>query len=672
MNLAERAAWLRTEIERHNRLYYENDAPEISDSEWDALFKELVTIETEHPELKTSDSPTLRIGAAPISKFEQHRHRVPMLSLDNAFGEQELRSFDERVKRGLGIVDTDVEYQAELKFDGASISLTYVNGLLEVAATRGDGTTGEDVTPNARTVRGIPLRLAEDVEGPLEVRGEVVMLKEVFAELNAKRVTAGQQVFVNPRNASSGGMRQLDSRLTAERKLNFFAYGTGQAENLPDGVTTQQSLMEWIRALGFPVRKESRTVKGIESLLEYVESVHKMRPDLPFGIDGVVVKVNRFDYQQELGFTARGPRWAIAVKFPAEQAFTILNSIECNVGRTGAVTPFAELEPVFVGGVTVARATLHNYYELARKDVRAGDTVIVQRAGDVIPEVVGPVIEKRPPGTVEHVPPTHCPVCETELVREEGMTVLRCPNVKGCPAQVQRKLEHYASRGAMDIDGLGEKQVARFVELGWLHDLPSIYKLKDFRDELVALDRMGELSTSNLLEAIEASKERPLDRFLYALGIRFVGDRTAADLARSFGSLDNFRKADYDRLVQVPDIGPRTASELEEWLEQPENQALLDGLLEVGVRPSEAEAPSGDLFVGQTLVFTGKLERFSREDAESLVMRQGGKAAGSVSKNTTYVVAGPGAGSKLDKATQLGVKVISEDEFLALLPEGTL
>lgn len=671
MDPAERAAWLRAEIERHNRLYYVDDKPEISDSEWDKLFRELQQIEDQHPGLRAPDSPTQRVGAAPLSKFESYRHGVPMLSLDNAFGESELREFDERIKRFLSS-DDPVEYEVELKFDGLSMSLTYVDGVLTVGATRGDGTTGEDVTPNARTVRGIPLRLARPVPGTIEVRGEVLMFKDVFESLNRKRVERGDQAFVNPRNAASGGMRQLDSRLTAERKLNFFAYGLGATTGQFNDIGSQMELMDRLKTLGFPVRPETTVCHGVDELVALVEKFHIGRATLPFGIDGVVVKVNSFALQRELGFTARGPRWAIAYKFAAEQAFTLLNGIENQVGRTGVVTPVAELEPVFVGGVTVSRATLHNYQEVHRKDVRVGDTVIVQRAGDVIPEVVGPVLEKRHSASVVPEPPSVCPVCGTGLVQSESLVALRCPNRKGCPAQILAKILHFVSRNAMDIEGLGDKQVARFLELGLVTDIPSLYGLKDHRDELVGLEKMGETSVSNLLDAIESSKERSLDRFLFGLGIRQVGDRTAGDLARTFGTLDEFRRATYDRLILVPDIGPKTASEIEEWLEEEENKRLIDDLLAAGVKPVEAETPSGDLFTGMTIVFTGKLERFTREDAEALVMRQGGKAAGSVSKNTSFVVAGPGAGSKLDKANQLGVKVMTEDEFLDTLPEGLL
>lgn len=662
--LAKRAAWLRSEIERHNTLYYVYDRPEIGDSEWDALFAELVAIEKEHPELRTPDSPTLRVGAPPLAVFDQHRHRVPMLSLDNAFGEDELRAFDDRVRRGLGI--ERAEYFAELKFDGLSISLTYDDGLLEIATTRGDGTTGEVVTPNARTVRGIPLRLVGSFpRDRFEVRGEVLMTREAFERVNRARTEAGEEPFVNPRNAAAGGMRQLDSRLTAQRRLSFFAY---QAVANPPIAPSQSETMDRLREFGFAVNDRGRLCLGLDEVLDFIGAVQGIRASLPFGIDGVVVKVNRLDQQLTLGSTARGPRWAIAYKFPAEQALTVLRRVFANVGRTGVVSPVADLEPVFVGGVTVGRATLHNWEDVARKDVREGDTVIVQRAGDVIPEIVGAVLDKRVGDPPPVTPPGECPECGTALVREAGYVALKCPN-RACPAQIARKIEHFASRLAMDIEGLGEKQIARFLELGYLADLPSIYRLHERRAELVELDRMGEQSVDNLLRAIEVSKTRPLDRFVYALGIRYVGDRTARDLAREFRTLEALRHADYEALLAVPDIGPRSAAEIQEWFEEEENRALLDELLRLGVSPVEAEAPVGDLFAGQTVVFTGKLERMTREDAEALVIRLGGKASGSVSKLTSLVVAGPGAGSKLAKAEQFGVRVISEDDFMAMLPQ---
>lgn len=665
---ADRAAQLRTLLEHANYRYYVLDDPEISDTDYDLLFRELVDLEQSNPELRSETSPTQKVGSLPVSGFEPHRHLVPMLSLDNAFGADELRDFDERIKRFLGS-NNPIEYFAELKFDGASMSLTYINGDLKIGTTRGDGTTGENVTPNAKTLRGVPLTLRRALPGTVEIRGEVVMLKSVFDELNAAKLSKGEQLFANPRNAASGGLRQLDSRQTAERKLSFFAYGVGavQLDNPPIQLTeTQSGALEFIRSLGFATRSEVRHSIGIEGIIEFVEEVGRNRSELPFGIDGVVVKVDSKQLQEQLGNTARGPRWAVAYKFPAEQAFTILREISYQVGRTGNVTPVAELEPISVGGVTVSRATLHNFDDLDRKDVRVGDTVIVQRAGDVIPEVVGPVLEKRPITAVRTVRPTQCPVCGTGLVQNDGLVFLKCPNTKGCSAQIRTALEHFVGRKMMDIEGLGEKQIERFLELGFLSNLASIYRLKDHREELLALDRMGEQSVENLLVAIENSKSRPLSRLIFALGIPEVGERGGQDLARAFGNLESLRKATYDDLVQIEGIGPKTAGMIEGWFENEENQSLLSELLELGVAPIESEAPVSDKFAGQTFVFTGKLERFTREDAEAWVQKFGGKAAGSVSAKTTYVVAGPGAGSKLAKAEQLGIAVLNEDEFIAM------
>lgn len=657
MNSGERAAWLREEIERHNYLYYVLDQPEIGDSDYDRLFRELVDLEAAHPELKTTDSPTQRVGVLPVSAFPQHRHAAPMLSLDNAFEESELASFDERVRKGLA---TDqVDYFAELKFDGLSMSLTYVDGLLELATTRGDGSTGEVVTPNARTVRGIPMRTREPMPGTLEVRGEILMYKESFETMNRKRAERGEPLYVNPRNAASGSLRQLDSRITADRKLNFFAYGIGAGRL----ARTQSGTLARLRELGFAVHPAAKVVHGIREMLDFVHRSHDGRPSLPFGIDGVVLKVDSLDAQETLGSTNRGPRWALAFKFPAEQAFTKLNGVLWQVGRTGVVTPVADLEPVFVGGVTVSRATLHNIEDLHRKDVRVGDTVIVQRAGDVIPEVVGPVLEKREGNSPIPQEPEVCPECGASLARKVGEVALRCPN-RACSAQVTAKIHHFVSRGAMDIEGFGGKSIERFLEEGLLSDVPSIYRLKEHKDELLALERFGDQSVSNLLDAIEASKTKPLDRLVFGLGIRFVGDRTAKDLAREYRTLERLRACHLDDLLAVPDIGERTAAEIESWFEDDENRKLIDELLALGVAPVEAAEPVGDLFAGETWVFTGRLDRFTRERAEELVLSLGGKAAGSVSKNTTAVVAGPGAGSKLAKATELGVAVLDEQGFL--------
>ena len=664
----ERAKFLREALEHHLYLYHVLDSPEISDSEYDSLFRELQTIESERPDLQTENSPTARVGASPIAGFDQFRHAIPMLSLDNAFGIDELRAFDDRVHRALETTD-EIEYFCELKFDGASLSLTYENGELVRAVTRGDGTTGEVVTHNAKTIRGIPFRFQSPVPGQIEIRGEVVMLKSVFESLNAERSATGQQLFANPRNAASGGLRQLDSRLTAARSLNFLAYGTGAVE-FPLA-SSQSELLDRLKSIGFPVRSEAKAVTGIERVAELIEQIHTNRASLPFGIDGVVIKVNRFDLQQQLGNTSHGPRWAIAYKFPAEQAFTKLNRIFAQVGRTGTITPVADLEPINVGGVTVSRATLHNYDDLRRKDVREGDVVIVQRAGDVIPEVVGPVLDRRPYDTVIPTEPLTCPECDTPVARKAGEAALKCPNPQ-CPAQISAKLRHFVSRKAMDIEGLGEKLIDRFLEAGFLSDLPSIYRLHERKSELSALEKLGEQSVSNLIENIELSKTRPLDRFLFGLGIRHVGDRGALDLATDLRTLETIRHCDYARLMEIADIGPRTAAEIEQWFEEPSNQAMLDELLSLGLAPVEPEPPASDLFAGQTIVFTGKLERFSRDDAEAFVINMGGKAAGSVSKHTSILVAGPGAGSKLEKATQLGVRIMTEEEFLASIPEGAL
>ncbi|MGV3616931.1 MAG: NAD-dependent DNA ligase LigA [Fimbriimonas sp.] len=709
MDSAARAAQLREEIEHHAYRYYVQDAPEISDSEYDRLFRELQDLEEAFPELRTADSPTLRVGAPPVAHILQHRHAVPMLSLDNAFGEDELRAFDERIHKTLG-TDGHTEYYCELKFDGASLSLTYEDGVLVTAATRGDGTTGEDVTHNAKTVRGIPLRLREPLPGRIEVRGEVVMLKATFERINAARAERGEQVFANPRNAAAGGLRQLDSRLTAARKLNFYAYGVGLVELKVKDVgeessvaaelaadpsleepsseqqivdrrqrrgtvrrlaNTQSEILLRLRELGFATRAETRVVQGADELLQFVQHTQEHRSELPFGIDGVVLKVNSLDAQEQLGFNARGPRWATAYKYPAEQAFTRLNRIFTQVGRTGSINPVADLEPVVVGGVTVSRATLHNYDEVRRKDVREGDIVIIQRAGDVIPEVVGPVLERREGELPLPQEPTECPSCGTPVKREEGQVFLKCPN-RSCPAQISMKLQHFVGRKMMDIEGLGEKIIDRFLELGFLTDVASIYRLHERKEEMCGLERMGEQSVANLLRNIEESKTRPLARFIFALGIPEVGERGAVDLVRELRTLEAIRQTDYDGLLAVPGVGPRTASEIQQWFEDEENRRVVDELLAHGVAPVEGEAPASDLFAGKTFVFTGKLEKFSREQAEAVVQNMGGKAAGSVSKNTSYLVAGPGAGSKLTKAEQLKVEVLDEDGFLALLPEGTL
>jgi DNA ligase (NAD+) len=654
---AERAAELRRLLEYHNHRYFVLDSPEISDAEWDAMLAELKAIEFANPSLITPDSPTQRVGSAPSEKFSQHDHLAPMLSLDNAFGEDELRAFDDRVRKVAG---GDVAYVGEPKFDGLSISLTYVDGLLSAATTRGDGTTGEVVTSNVRTIKSIPLRIRGDAPPLIEVRGEILMLRSEFERINRERHAEGLPEFANPRNAAAGTIRQLDSRITASRNLRFFAWGFGGGD---PGFATQSAMYDWLREAGFPVSPEVRKLDGADQAWQFVTDWEGKRSSLPFDIDGLVFKVDGRALQASLGMTARGPRWAIAYKFAAEEVHTRLNEIWWSVGRTGVATPVAELEPVKVGGVTVGRATLHNTDEMRRKDVREGDTVVVRRAGDVIPEVVGFVPSKAHETLPKPEPPTRCPVCETPLVRKEAEAALRCPN-KLCPAQVAQRMIHFVSRGAMDIDGLGEKLVLRLLELGYLTDLASIYRLAEHEEALVGLERMGEQSVDNLLAAIEGSKERPLHRFIYGLGIRQVGEATAYDLAHHFRAFDGFRHATYEELVAIQDIGPTTAAGIVEFFQEEENSKLIDDLFAAGVNPPVIEkAAGGGKFAGMTVVFTGKLERMTREDAEALVREGGGSPAGSVSKATTLVVAGPGAGSKLGKAEQLGVEVISEDEF---------
>lgn len=654
---------LRRQLEYHNHRYHVLDDPEISDSEYDQLFRALVDLESAHPELDSPDSPTHKVGFEVAAGFVSRPHLQPMLSLDNAFGEGELRAFDERVKKGLGH-SGPIEYFVELKFDGASLNLLYENGWLTAATTRGDGSTGEEVTSNAKVIQGIPLKLLSLGPQRLEVRGEVIMEKGIFLHLNEERTRRGEQAFANPRNAASGGLRQLDSKLTFERKLRFFAYsvGFGGAEF----AVSQSETLSKLAEAGFTIRPESQRAVGIDEAVARVEKIQQMRSDLPFGIDGAVVKVNRFDLQNELGSTAHGPRWAIAVKFPSEQAFTVMKGVVVQVGRTGTITPVADLDPVSVGGVTVTRATLHNYQDLERKGVQIGDTVIIQRAGDVIPEVVGPVLEKRPPHAEVVLIPTACPECGTELVQKEGEVAIRCPN-RHCPAQVAERLRHFVGRKQMDIEGLGEKLIDRLFDLGFLTDLASIYRLGEHKAALKELEKLGEQSVENLLSQIEMSKDQTLPRFLASLGIPSVGEKAAQDLSRVFGSLESVMGANYDEFVAVPNIGPKTASDIVEWFENEENQAVISDLLACGVTPAAENFEKGDLFMGQTVVFTGKLEMMTREDAEAIVVRNGGKAAGSVSKGTSLVVAGPGAGSKLQKASELGVKVISEQEFLNLL-----
>ncbi|AXS80079.1 NAD-dependent DNA ligase LigA [Dechloromonas sp. HYN0024] len=671
---AARAAWLRAELERHNHAYYDLDAPTIPDAEYDQLFRELQGLEADHPDLLTVDSPTQRVGGVPLKEFPPRQHGVPMLSLNNAFATEEVEAFDKRVRDGLETI-AEIDYAVEPKFDGLAISLTYENGVFTCGATRGDGVTGEEVTPNLRTLRGIPLRLkGAGWPALIEVRGEVLMFKADFAQLNARQRERGDKEFANPRNAAAGSLRQLDSKITAGRPLSFFAYGVGAgADSL--AVRTHGEMMNLLATWGFPVAEERRVVAGARGLLGYFVDIGVKRPALPYDIDGVVYKVNRLDWQARLGFVSRAPRFAIAHKFPAEEALTEVLGIDVQVGRTGAITPVARLKPVFVGGVTVTNATLHNEDEVRRKDVRVGDTVIVRRAGDVIPEVVAIVADKRPTRDLFGGEPLHpafelpkvCPECGSAVARGEDEAIARCTGGLYCPAQRKQALWHFAARRAMDIEGLGDKLVDQLVDAGLVHTPADLYGLTV--DTLAGLDRMGEKSAQNLVVAIASSRQTTLGRFIFGLGIRNVGEATARDLAKHFGGLDALLAADAASLQTVPDVGPVVAASIAAFFGEAHNREVIDGLRRAGVCWPEGEpATAGpQLLAGQTLVLTGTLPTLKRDDAKAMIEAAGGKVAGSVSKKTNYVVAGEEAGSKLEKAIELGITVIDEAELLKLL-----
>ena len=771
----ERMAWLVEELNRHIYNYHVLDAPTIPDAEYDKLFRELQELEAAHPEAVSQDTPTSRVGAAPIPEFRQVTHAVPMLSLNNGFSDEDIDNFDRRVREGLDA--SQVDYAAELKFDGLAMSLRYENGVFVQAATRGDGYTGEDVTANIRTVRVIPLRLhGDDIPAVLEVRGEVLMFKQDFERLNQRQREAGQKEFANPRNAAAGSLRQLDARITAQRKLRFFAYGIGLLEGA-DMPESHSAVLDWFEKLGLPVSKERAVVRGCEGLLGYYRDIGQKRPSLPYEIDGVVYKVDRIEDQRALGFVSRAPRFALAHKFPAEEALTVVSAIDVQVGRTGAITPVARLVPVSVGGVTVTNATLHNEDEVRRKDVRVGDTVVVRRAGDVIPEVLSVVLERRPtPEPAVYMLPTQCPVCGSHVVREEGEAVARCSGGLTCAAQRKEAIRHFAGRRMMDIEGLGDRYIDSLVECNLIHGVADLYKLT--LDDLLKMKRLaderdgttpetvkqGKVATKwadNLLAAIEASKRPPLERLLFALGIRHVGESTAKTLADWLGSLALVRRAPAALLRVLPDIGGTVAEAIADFFAEEKNQIALDALLATGVAPQgehppraalrerldevkllaaldipklteprarqlldgrtledlaflkvfgvfglpealvasleawmaveanrealmklsslrrelldslpeEAAAPEG-IFSGKTFVLTGTLPTMSRDQAGALIEAAGGKVSGSVSKKTSYVVAGAEAGSKLEKAEALGVTVLDEAGLLALLGQG--
>jgi DNA ligase (NAD+) len=679
---------LRQQIDHHNQLYYQRDKPAITDQDYDHLFDRLLAIEAQHPEWLTPDSPSQRVGSAPSSGFTQVTHVLPMLSLDKVFNTDELIRFEERMLKRLNSTET-LEYSCEPKIDGVAVSLLYRDGVLERAATRGDGSTGEDITHNVRTVRAIPLRLqGEGYPALLEVRGEIFMTKSGFAAMNAEALAKGERTFVNPRNASAGTLRQLDSRLTAQRPLTMFCYSAA----LVEGGTLPATLSEIFDAFerwNLPVNPLRKAVPGIAASADYCTEVLSLRNDLDYEIDGVVIKLNSLSLQQALGMNARTPRWAMAYKFPAEEVATVLEDVEFQVGRTGTLTPVARLRPVFVGGVTVSNATLHNMDEVKRLGVRVGDRVIVRRAGDVIPKIVQVV----PPEafvdaaladiangeqddnplsstTVEArdiVAPQYCPVCHSPIVQEEGEVSLRCSGSLICRAQLIQALLHFSSRAAMDIEGLGGKSVEQLVEQGLVKTLADLYKLD--LATLANLERMGQKSAQNLVEAINNSKQISLPRFLFALGIRDVGEATALNLAKHFGSLSTLMAADEETLKAVPDVGPVVAKRIATFFQQVPNQQLIHELLALGVTPQEQAVVAAEKLPlsGQTWVVTGSLEALDRNQAKAALQALGAKVAGSVSAKTTCVVAGPGAGSKLTTAEELGIKVIDEQAFLALL-----
>ncbi len=681
---ADRAQWLRDELERHSYQYYVLDAPTIPDADYDALFRELQALEAEHPELLTPESPTQRVGGAPLSAFDSVRHRVPMLSLNNGFEDEDVINFDRRCAQGLGrgapaapandlfsaadAAENAVEYACELKFDGLAMSLRYEDGKLVQAATRGDGETGEDVTANVRTIKAIPLKLRGKAPAVLEVRGEVFMYRADFDKLNARQAEAEEKTFVNPRNAAAGSLRQLDPRITAKRPLSFFAYGVGEMEGV-DRPVTHSAMLDGFAQLGLPVCDVRRVVKGAQGLLSFHHEIGERRDQLPYDIDGVVYKVNAIAEQEQLGFVSRAPRFALAHKFPEQEMTTTVEDIEVQVGRTGAITPVARLAPVFVGGVTVTNATLHNEDEIRRKDVHVGDTVIVRRAGDVIPEVVAVVLERRPADARAFVMPTACPVCGSHVERLEGEAIARCTGGLICAAQRKQALLHFAQRRAMDIEGLGDKVVEQLVDHGIVHTPADLYKLGVAK--LAALDRMADKSASNLVAAIEQSRETTMNRFIFALGIRHVGEATAKDLARHFGKLDNLLAADEAALLEVSDVGPVVAQSIANFLAEPHNVEVIEQLRAAGVHWTEAEptARAPQPLAGKTFVLTGTLPTMSREVAKEKLEAAGAKVAGSVSKKTDYVVAGAEAGSKLEKAQTLGVPVLDEDGMLKLLAE---
>ncbi len=660
--IRKRVEKLREEVEYHNYRYYILDQPEISDAQYDRLMKELERLEEQHPELRSPNSPTQRVGAHPLEEFEIVRHTIPMLSLANAFDESEARDFDKRVKKFLGTSE-DIEYVAEPKFDGLAVELVYERGQLVVGSTRGDGINGENITQNLRTIRTVPLQLIQkEIRAPerLEVRGEAIMQIQKFKELNRKREEMGEPLFANPRNAAAGSIRQLDPKITAERPLEIYFYALGEVIGWT--FKTQWEVLKTLPKWGLRTNPHVRKCKNIDEVLDYYHEMSEKRETLPYEIDGTVIKVNRFDLQARLGEIARSPRWALAFKFPPKQETTKILNIIVQVGRTGALTPVAIMEPVRVGGVEVSRATLHNQDEIEKKDVRVGDTVVIQRAGDVIPEVVQVITSKRKGTEKEFKIPSKCPVCGAEVVKEEA--IHRCIGLD-CPAQLKGRIKHFASKRAMDIEGLGVKLIDQLVDKGLVKDVADIYYIS--KQQLNELERMADKSAQNITDAIEKSKTKPLSKFLYALGIRHVGETTAEDLARNFQRLDDFFHLSEEDLMKVEGIGPEVAASVVQFFRDKKNKESIERLRKAGVKVVEPGGKERGKLAGKTFVFTGALKSVEREEARNLVESLGGMTASSVSKKVDYVVVGEDPGSKFDKAKELGVKTLTEEEFRKMI-----
>lgn len=653
---------LRELINYHNYRYYVLDDPEVSDAEYDSLMKELEALEREYPDLITPDSPTQRVGGAVLNGFQAVTHAIPLLSLANAYSQEELDSFDRRVRE---LLSSPPRYTAELKIDGLAISLLYRDGVFIRGATRGDGQTGEDITNNLRTIRSIPLKLREPLAGDLEVRGECYMDKRAFEQLNKAQEEKGEKLFANPRNAAAGSLRQLDPKVTSERQLNVFLYGLGYSDALPPD--SHYETLQWLSSLGFRTNPETQVFDSIDGVKEFIQYWHEKRESLPYDIDGIVVKVDSRVQQELLGTTAKSPRWAVAYKFPAMQKTTKVEDIIVQVGRTGAVTPLAILEPVFIAGSTVSRASLHNEDYVKEKDIRIGDTVVIQKAGDIIPEVVRSVPELRDGSERVFQMPQSCPACGTRLVREAGEAVWRCDNSQ-CPAKLVEGLVYFASRDALDIEGMGPAVVQQLVDAGLVKNPADIFKLT--KEQLLGLDRFGERSAAKLVASIEEAKGRGLARLLTALGILHVGTQTAASLAAYFGSMEKLVTATEDQLAQVPDIGPVVASSISAFFQNPKNIQLIEELKKLGVKMDEPKQSRGEAFSGKTFVVTGTLSQFSRKEAKDAIESLGGKTTESVSKNIDYLVVGEKPGSKLDKARELGISILDEQQFIDMLTEG--